>query len=237
MNILAVDTSTSIASVAVLKNNQGLFLQKSEKQKSHSEVINNFIEQALTEAQLKLTDIDLFAVDIGPGSFTGIRVGTNAIKTLAYSFNKPVVAIDSLRVLAEQAFATSRDLPVLCIVNAHKNMVYTAIYRKKDNQVICSLEPQAIPVRDLKNHITERLFVVGDGWETYQEYFPEELKNLLLFDESFSQHHPLADSLAKIALQDGKLNKTMDWNSFTPLYIRSSEAEENRKGILLTPLK
>lgn len=237
MNILAIDTSTAIASVAVLNTSEKIFTVVSEKQKSHSEVVNEYVENCLKQASLTLQDIDVFAAGVGPGSFTGIRVGTNAVKTLAYSFNKPVVAIDSLTILAEQARSYQQVLPILSIINAHKNMVYTSMFSFSNGDLSCELGPTAIPVRELKNHINKDVFVVGDGWETYQEYFPQELKDKMTFDSNFTQHYPLAETLAWIALREARLNRTLDWNSFTPLYIRASEAEETRKGILITPLK
>lgn len=237
MNILAIDTSTAIASVAVLNKQNQLFSKISEKQKSHSEIINSYVNSVLHEADLSLGDIDLFAIGVGPGSFTGIRVGTNAIKTLAYSFSKPVVAIDSMTLLAEQARGFHEGLPVLSIINAHKNMVYTSLFNLNSEGTEIKLGPTAIPVRELKNHIAEKVFVIGDGWETYHEFFPDELKDLMTFNPEFKDHYPLATTLAKLALKKARLNKTLDWNSFTPLYIRASEAEETRKGILITPLK
>ncbi len=237
MNILAIDTSTTIASVAVLNTSGKIFTVVSEKQKSHSEVVNEYVDSCLKQAQLELNDIDIFAAGIGPGSFTGIRVGTNAVKALAYSFQKPVVAVDSLAILAEQAQKYQQNLPILCIINAHKNMVYTSLFSNKNNDLICELGPTAIPVKELKDHISHDVFVVGDGWETYHEYFPQELKDKMTFDSQFTHHYPLAETLAWIAQREARLNKTLDWNSFTPLYIRASEAEETRKGILITPLK
>lgn len=116
-------------------------------------------------------------------------------------------------------------------------MVYTSLHSISQGVLSLELGPTAIPVRELKENINQNVFVVGDGWETYQEYFPDELKDKMIFDSKFTQHYPLAETLARIAQREARLNKTLDWNSFTPLYIRASEAEETRKGILITPLK
>lgn len=230
MIILAMDTSTLVGSVSLLKDNQVLAEQISQNQRSHSENINPFIQKCLDEAGLKLTDIDAFAVGIGPGSFTGIRIALNAAKTLAYSYNKPLVGIDSLTALAYPV----QSLATVAMINAYKNMVYLRVF-------LPGLQSQgpakAIPVRELSSHIPPGPYqVVGDGWLAYKDYFPEDLQNRLVRNESF-QDYPLARHIGTLALPLLNSDQTFDWKSVLPLYIRASEAEENRKGILISPLK
>ncbi|MGE5087280.1 MAG: tRNA (adenosine(37)-N6)-threonylcarbamoyltransferase complex dimerization subunit type 1 TsaB [Bacillota bacterium] len=234
MKILAMETSTLLAGVAIIENGKIVAEESSLRQKSHTEVISPFVENCLKQAQLKLEDIDIFAVGQGPGSFTGIRVATNAGKTYAYSFNKPMVTIDSLVLLAEQA--RSSKLPVLAILNAYKNMVYLGLFDVSGDEPQYLVGPAAIPVRELSQHINQDVTVVGDGWETYHEYFPEALKQKMHRDPSLPDE-PFAKTLGLMAEKRAQRGLTLDWKSFTPLYIRASEAEETKKGILITPLK
>ena len=234
MKILAMETSTLLGGVAIIQDGVVVAEESSQRQKSHTEIISPFVENCLKQAQLKLEDIDVFAVGQGPGSFTGIRVATNAGKTYAYSFNKPMVTIDSLMILAEQARGST--LPVLAIINAYKNMVYLGLFDVTGEEPTYLKGPEAIPVRDLSQHITQNVTVVGDGWETYHEYFPEELKQKMHRDPSLPDE-PFAKTLGLLAEKRAKRGQTLDWKSFTPLYIRASEAEETKKGILITPLK
>lgn len=234
MKILALETSTLLGGVAVIENGKILAQEQCMRQKSHSEKINNFVENCLRESNLSLTDIDYFATGQGPGSFTGIRVAANAAKTYAYSFDKPLVSADSLENLAAQVSDTRR--PVLAIINAFKNMVYTGLFDISGGLPTYLLGPTAIPVRELSQHITQECWVVGDGYEAYYKFFPEELSaKLLRPEEPFD--YPSASTLGLLAEKKIKLNKTMDWKSFLPLYIRASEAEETKKGILISPLK
>ena len=96
IKILALETSTNLGSIAVLSNDSVLFTKSSSYPKNHSELIHQFIEQGLSECNLKLSDFNIFAVTSGPGSFTGIRVAVNTGKTYSYVFKKPLVGIDSL---------------------------------------------------------------------------------------------------------------------------------------------
>lgn len=234
MKILAMETSTAIGGVAVIVDGKVIAEETTLRQKTHSEIISPFTEHCLTKSGLRLEDIDAFAVGQGPGSFTGIRVAANAGKTFAYSFNKPMVTIDSLVLLAEKARGS--DKPVLSIINAYKNMVYLGLFDMSGPEPRYLKGPAAIPVRDLSQHIQQEVLVVGDGWEAYNEYFPEVLHSLMHRNTDIPDY-PLASTLGLMAEKRVQSGQTLDWKSFIPLYIRASEAEETKKGILITPLK
>ncbi|MGZ3770673.1 MAG: tRNA (adenosine(37)-N6)-threonylcarbamoyltransferase complex dimerization subunit type 1 TsaB [Bdellovibrio sp.] len=234
MKVLAMETSTLLGGVAVIIDGQIIAEESSVRQKSHSENINPFIENCLKKVGITLEQIDVFAVGQGPGSFTGIRVAANAGKTFSYCYNKPLVAIDSLMLLAQPV--REIKMPVLSIINAFKNMVYLGLFDNSGPEPKYLKGPEAIPVRDLKNHIHQDCLVVGDGWEAYNEYFPEELKKKCHRDSRF-QDYPSSATLGLMAENRAKNNLTLDWKSFVPLYIRASEAEETKKGVLITPLK
>jgi N6-L-threonylcarbamoyladenine synthase/tRNA threonylcarbamoyladenosine biosynthesis protein TsaB len=243
MKVLALETSTLMGGAALIVDGKVVAEEISLRQKTHSENINPFIEFCLTKAGLTLPEIDVFAVGQGPGSFTGIRVAANAGKTFSYSYNKPLVSIDSLMLLAAQAsFAFGfggpgpSTKPVVSMINAYKNMVYLGIFDCSGDEPKYIKGPDAIPVRELKNHITQECVVVGDGWEAYHGYFPAELSKLLLRHADLPDH-PLAKTLGLLAEARAKRGQTLDWKSYIPLYIRASEAEETKKGILISPLK
>ena len=234
MKILALETSTCGGSAALIVDGKVVAEESSLRQKSHTEHLHPFVEACLKKANLELQDIDAFAVGQGPGSFTGIRVAANAGKTYAYAFSKPLITIDSLMLLAQQAQGSEK--PVLSIINAYKNMVYLGLFDVRGAEPIYLKGPSAIPVRDLKNHILEDCLVVGDGWDAYQEYFPEELKQKMSRDSQLSDE-PAASTLGLMAEQRALNGQTLDWKKYIPLYIRASEAEETKKGILITPLR
>ncbi|KYG68869.1 tRNA threonylcarbamoyladenosine biosynthesis protein TsaB [Bdellovibrio bacteriovorus] len=234
MKVLAMETSTLLGGVAVVIDGQVVAEESSLRQKTHSENISPFVDHCLKKAHLKLEDIDVFAVGRGPGSFTGIRVAANAGKTFAYSFNKPMVTIDTLMLLAAQVKDKSK--PALSIINAYKNMVYMGLFDITGAEPIYIKGPDAVPVRELKNHIHSDCLVVGDGWEAYSEYFPEELMKKFSRDPQLPDH-ALASTLGLMAERRALSGRTLDWKSFVPLYIRASEAEETKKGILISPLK
>lgn len=234
MTVLALETSTQLGSVSVIKDGHILASESSLRQKSHSEALNRFIQNCLDKAQLKLTDVDVFAVGQGPGSFTGIRVAANAGKTFSYIYNKPLMTIDSLVLLATPV---KTKLPVLSMINAYKNMVYFGLFDLSNGpEPVYLYGPTAIPVQKLGELIHQDVVVVGDGYETYQEYLPQDLKRHLHRDPRLSDF-PLSETLGLLAENRAKNHQTIDWKSFRPLYIRASEAEEQKKGIVFSPLK
>lgn len=266
LKILAVETSTNLGGVSFLENDKVLYLQTSSEQKKHSELVHHFIERGFIETNLKLADFDIFAVSSGPGSFTGIRVAVNTGKTFSYIHKKPLVGISSLACLAFQNMeeivkaSQSLDTPIchiFCMINAFKNMIYFAkfhlnipylievksLYQKISNlDLINSLTfetaPQVIPVKDLGKVLTQTSWILGDGFATYNNFFPQETIPFLKRIES-SSDYPLASSLGILAYHHFVKNypsRTFEWNLFTPLYLRASEAEENKKGILYSPL-
>ncbi len=265
LKILAVETSTNLGGVSFLEDDNVLYLQTSSEQKKHSELVHYFIERGLAEKNLKLADFDIFAVSSGPGSFTGIRVAVNTGKSFSYIHKKPLIGISSLVCLAfqniEEITSVSQSLKtpishIFCMINAFKNMVYLAKFHvnipslKKTislQKKISSLDlingltfettPQVVPVKDLGKVITQPSWIIGDGFSTYNNFFPQEtipfLKRL-----GTSSDYPLASSLGILAyhhFSKNYLSKTFEWNLFTPLYLRASEAEENKRGILYSP--
>jgi tRNA threonylcarbamoyladenosine biosynthesis protein TsaB len=239
MKILALDTSTAQGSVALIEGHTTKFNTSSGEQKKHSEVVHAFIEQGLQHLNWKVSEIDLFATTVGPGSFTGIRVSINSAKSFAFVFNKPVVGVDSLLNLAHlnSGKGTGTDL-ITCMINAYKNMVYFGQYRCENGKIIVVTQPTVVRVQDLGTVITQPTVVVGDGYMTYEPHFSESIRPFFQRPETLFDY-PTAQMTGQLALQiwtHQKATSAFEWNLISPLYLRASEAEENKKGIKYTPL-
>lgn len=241
MIILAAETSTLLGSVALLKDGVVLATEESMRQGSHSDVLNVFIQKVLDKTNIKLSDIDFFVTGIGPGSFTGIRISLNAIKTMAYCHKKPTFGLSSLASLATAADSTLKssefdNLPIVSMVNAYKNMCYVATYQKQNSNLIELKKPEVIRVQNLENYITQKSVICGDAYLTYEKFFSENLKEKLVRNAATSDESH-AKTLALMAHENLKNNKPASaWNELLPLYLRSSEAEENLQGIKYQPL-
>ncbi len=239
MKVLAFESSTRVASVALIEEGQCVQIEDSHEQKAHSEMIHQLAQKILDQQHIDLSEVDVFAAGSGPGSFTGLRVALNTAKAFAYSFKKPLITVNSLLILAEANrahLANSPETKVLTLINAFKNMSYFALYQAKDDGPLLTLsEPSAIPMKDIGTLLPEARVTVGDGFLAYERFLPDRIRQKLLRPSGLIDF-PRADVLGRLATGLADSGQTLDWKSAKPLYIRSSEAEENKRGIVWTPL-
>ena len=131
MKILAIDTSTMLGGIAIMDDLTLIAETRLNVKSTHSERLMTEIEHCLKQSSLKISDIDVFAVAIGPGSFTGLRIGLSAVKGLSYATGKPIVSVPTLDALALN-FPYSR-YPVCTMLDARKKEVYAALFKWEDD--------------------------------------------------------------------------------------------------------
>ncbi len=182
----------------------------------------------MSEASITAKKINLIAVGHGPGSFTGIRIAINAAKTLSYSVGCPIFATDTFRTLAEPA--KLQELPVLGLLNAHKNLIYVAAINLSSG--VYSIEPDALSVDQIEQKIRSPHLCLGNGYELWKDTFSQGLRANLVRDPIFSDE-PSAAQLGRMAASS-KQNEHISWQQLQPLYIRASEPEEKLKAGLFT---
>ncbi len=228
MNVLALESSTSVASVAICKQGQVVATESSASQRTHSEFLNPAIERCLIKSGLTLADIDLFACGIGPGSFTGLRVSASIAKTFSLTFQKPLVIADSLTLLMQTARAQGAlNKDIVCLINAHKNMNYIARFSGTD----MTLGPTAMTIPDINQldwTAEGPVLCLGDGFKAYERAYSQDFHRAIERDTAYSDY-PAAATLATLAPTLQKQSQTIEWNLLKPLYIRASEAEENQR--------
>jgi tRNA threonylcarbamoyl adenosine modification protein YeaZ len=223
---LALETSSITGSLALFESAHGsvqiLGTRDWNRLNSHAEHVTGQIENLLSEHRLTSKDLKILAVGLGPGSFTGVRVGINVARALAYSHNLEIYGIHSLRILAEQV--RHLDGPILSLVNAYKNSVFAARFLRSGN-VLQELEaPHVVGVSDLPQIISTRVHYVGDALLAYE--IPAALRANLIESPETSPY-PRAQDLAHIVGQDAVPDAKTVWENVKPLYIRASSAEEN----------
>jgi N6-L-threonylcarbamoyladenine synthase/tRNA threonylcarbamoyladenosine biosynthesis protein TsaB len=234
MKVLALETSATMGSAAIAIDDRIVAFEKSMNQRAHSEFINQAIDNCLRQAGISLKDIDVFAAGLGPGSFTGIRVAANVAKSLCYTFQKPMVAIDSLTLMAmEVRQSLSWTGPILSILNAYKNLLYTGLFSTPisatEKTFSFQTGPSAIPAQDVEKIVlsmNSSVFCVGDGYIAYEPLWSANFKQKITRSEAVLDF-PSAATLALEANRRAEKHQTIEWNSYLPLYIRASEAEEN----------
>ncbi|MBI3458099.1 MAG: tRNA (adenosine(37)-N6)-threonylcarbamoyltransferase complex dimerization subunit type 1 TsaB [Candidatus Rokubacteria bacterium] len=226
MRVLAVETSTLTGAVALLTGDTVVAEWRLSIAVTHSERLLSAVDHLLTAAGLGLSDIDALAVAVGPGSFTGLRIGVSTMKSLAFATGKPLVAVPTLDALAwSLPFAA---YPVCPILDAKKGEVYTALYRTEAGRLERLWEYRALAPERLAEALVEEVrgpvVFLGDGVAP----FAQVLRGVLGGDARLAppgQRLPSAIAVADLARGALERGETADPASLVPIYIRRSEAE------------
>ena len=228
MKILAIDTSTRVGSIAVVEGPLLKAQQILNIRATHNQRLLPGIERILADAGWSLDDLDGFAVSLGPGSFTGLRIGLSIVKGLSWATGKPLAGVPTLDALATNvSFVPHKICPVL---DARKGEIYTALYRQGDEGIPKRLTRyMAIKPEDLVALISETTVIIGDGLLTFGDYLKRKLGNRLVpTPPHLSVIH--ASSVAWLGWRRLRSGESEEVSSCTPLYVRLSEAELNRES-------
>ena len=229
MKILAIDTSTRVGSIAVVEGPLLKAQQILNISATHNQRLLPGIERILADTGWSLDDLDGFAVSLGPGSFTGLRIGLSIVKGLAWATGKPLATVPTLDALAVNVSCVPHK--ICPIMDARKGEVYTAVYRRGDEGIPQRLTSyMVIKPEELVALISETTVIVGDGLLSYGDYLKRELGNrLVLPAPHLNVIH--ASSVAWLGWHKLRSGESEDVSSCTPLYVRPSEAELSREYI------
>ena len=221
MKVVGIETSGSIGSVAVCDGNTVVGRQTFGKASNHGKEIVSSLETVFNEVKWKPEDIDLIAVSIGPGSYTGLRIGVTCAKTLAYGLGKPVIDVPTLDVLAGNI---KDDVKHICpVIDAKRKRVYACIYSRKNSKNKRTTDFLIITPGELKDILPESTLIFGDGVAPYKEIFAQ-MKVTIIEDEKPGIAE--AVDVARLGLERYEQGERCEINALVPLYLRKSEAEE-----------
>jgi tRNA threonylcarbamoyladenosine biosynthesis protein TsaB len=222
MYILGIETSTRTGSIAIVTEQAVVAQYSLNIEITHSERLMETVDRVLRDTGLGITDMDGFAVAIGPGSFTGLRIGLAAAKGLAFAREKPLAAVPTLRALAENIpFAA---YPVCPLLTSRKNEVYAALYRNDTGSSVQITAETVVPVSGIRSLITEKTVFVGEGALQHHENIASLLGDWALFAQP-SSCLPSAAKVAELGLAMIRSGVQADPDAVTPLYISRPEAE------------
>ena len=229
MKILCLDSTAKVATAAILSDDTVLGEYTVNGKRSHSELMLPMIRSLLTSTGLTPDDIDLFACTVGPGSFTGVRIGVSVIKGIAFGRGKPCAAVSTLEALAEN---TAGLTGLICpVMDARRAQVYNALFERRDG-VLHRLTPdRAISIDELakellRDHGEKPVLLVGDGVAVTRDALAAagvtlgEVPALLL-----SQN---ASAVGRVALRMAKNGDTLTDDALRPVYLRQPQAERER---------
>ena len=211
MKILALDSSGIVASVAVVEDDTLLAEYTVNYKKTHSQTLLPMLDEIVKMTELELESVDAIAVAAGPGSFTGLRIGSATAKGLGLALKKPLVAVPTVDALAYNLYDAQG---LICpIMDARRKQVYTGIYRFEEHQLMTLKEQWAAPIEELLEELNQRgemVTFLGDGVPVFRVN---------------KQRAAAVAALGSIYYKEGRTETAME---HIPEYLRVSQAERER---------
>ncbi len=227
MKILAIDTSTMISNVAILEDNKILGDYSVNQEKTHSESLLPMTEDLLKKLGLDMKDIDAFAIAKGPGSFTGLRIGMTATKTLAQMLDKKIVGVSTLEALA---YGIMTDHLIMPVIDARGKRLFTGVYRWEGKKLVNVVADSMVNFQGfesfLEDHKDEKIILVGEATslltDIYEKYEKVEVSHAGLNNCIARNICILARDMLEEGLEDS-------YYDLSPNYLRKSQAELDYK--------
>lgn len=225
MLILGIDTATPQVSVAVGGHEGVLACTQSVRGRQHAEVLTPAIEFTCRQARVELSEISVVAVDLGPGLYTGLRVGVAAAKAMAHALRVPMIGVSSLDLLAFPVRFSPRR--IAAVIDARRGELFTAFYRQVPGGIQRLSDLHVGTPDDVASELLasgEDCLLVGDGGLRYREVF-EGLTKVEIVDEGLA--HPSASSLVQLAHAQALREEFVKPWDLQPVYLRRPDAEIN----------
>ena len=235
MIILGIDTSTNHGSVAIAKDGRLLSESFLPSNNSYSKTLISSIDNLSKRCKIGINDIDGFAVSIGPGSFTGLRIGLSTCKGFNLATGKPIIPVGTLDAIVESflsdpeflnsAILNPQSAILLCpILDAKKGEVYASIYKYEEEKIKNITDDMAINPEKLCEKINEPVIFFGEGIKSYGDFIKNKLNGLAHFYND-AQKNSVAASIALLGGKKIERGDIEDSTLLKPRYIRRSEAE------------
>jgi len=218
--VLGLDTATWTAAVGVVRDQVVLAEDVEPASRSHVASLPALVERVLARAGLAIGDVEGLAISIGPGSFTGLRIGLGLAKGLAFAGGVPLAAVSTLEALAAVAGAAPGET-VCAALDARKREVYAAVFDVGEAGALCRRGPDMALAPDaLAAQLPAATVLVGDAASAY----PETLGPGLVV-RPFETHHPRGGMVARLGARRLAAGEAVDVGTVEPVYVRPSEAE------------
>ena len=225
--ILSLETATGCGSVALTKGglNKGKLLAEATAQPevTHSRRLLGSVDWVMQAAGVSWEELDGVAISLGPGSFTGLRIGMAAAKGIVFAAQKPLIGVQTLNAIAFSCPVIDR--PLWCLLDARKQEVYAACYQAGPHGLPEQCNPvEAIRPEKLLDRIKGPALLAGPGLNEYHDLFTDK-EGLQLISPALSS--PSAARIGYLAAEQLIRGETQDPTTIAPMYVRASEAEVN----------
>ena len=229
MKILALDSSGLVASVAIVEDDNLLGEYTMNYKKTHSQTLLPMLDEVAKMIELDMNSLDAIAVSKGPGSFTGLRIGSATAKGLGLALNKPIVSVPTIDAMAFNMWG-AKDL-VCPIMDARRQQTYTGLFEFKDGKMNTIIEQSVLMIEEIIekiNEIGKKVIFLGDGVDVFYDYIKENIK--VPYEYALANNNKQRASsvavLGEIMFKEGKDELASEHK---PDYLRLSQAERERQ--------
>lgn len=215
IKILCIDTTSEFCSVSLFENDILIENSNSKIERSHSKLIIKLIDHLLKNSKLKLKELDAFSISKGPGSYTGLRIGLSCVKGFCYALDKPLIAVNTLKILAKSALEHINDKDsILCpLIDARRMEVYTKCYDYNLNEI--TSDKAIILEKDSFDKLKDKsVYFFGDGAKKFNDIVNRE--NFIFLDSI----NPDSKFMGELSYDKFVINQFEDLSSFEPNYIK-----------------
>lgn len=229
MKILGIDSSGMVAGVAIIDENITIAEYCVNHRKTHSETLLPMLDEIVTMTETDLSDIAAIAIAAGPGSFTGLRIGSATAKGLGMAIEKPIVAVPTCHALAYNLWGT--DSIVCPIMDARRNQVYTGIYEFQAGKLKVIMDQDALDIHELVgklNKLDRKVIFLGDGVPVFADIIQCEITTGYEFAPA-NLNRQRAASVAALGMEMFRDGLFEDADNHSPIYLRKSQAERERE--------
>lgn len=228
MKLLAIDSSGLVASVAIVTEEAMLAEYTVNYKKTHSQTLLPMLDEIIKMIDMDLSEIDAIAVAAGPGSFTGLRIGSATAKGLGLTLNKPIIAVPTVDALAYNLFGTSK---IICpMMDARRNQVYTGLYQFEEKEFQTVKQQVALSIEDIISEINQlgrEVIFLGDGVPVYKDIIVE--KTTVNYEIApIHLNRQRAGAIGALGIIYFQRNELQTASQHEPVYLRLSQAERER---------
>lgn len=221
MKILGIDTSSKFLDIALGLDDEIIKEESYLLDRKHASQLVPRVKELLEKCKTPINKIDAFVIGLGPGSFTGLRIGVSTVKGFGIASGKPCIGVASMDSIACNAVESGKD--IVPIIDAKRGQVYAAIYRKKGSHIMRLSDYMVLPIEKLLKKIKGEPVFLGDGVPLYRDSILSiDKKAVFLGEESW---YPKAGNLIKLGFSAAKKARDPGLNKLTPLYLYPDDCQ------------
>ena len=221
MKILGIDTSSKYLSIALSEDDSIIAEHSFLLDRKHSSLLIPKISQMLEENNISLSNIDAFIVGLGPGSFTGLRIGVSTVKGFGIATGKPCIGVPSLDALALNV--DEKKSIIVPVIDAKRENLYSAVYERKNNRIIKKTNHLLLGVNELMKKVKKEAVFLGDGIELYKNKIAQLNKRAVFLEDKY--WYPKASNLIRLGIAKIKKYKRKDLSKLNPIYLYPKDCQ------------